>query len=410
MGISYTTLASWACAPGRMVKRVLGLRPVRQPLSTCRRVLVIRPDEIGDVVLTSSFLRNLRYAAPQAMIVAVVSRTCLPLLNHCPHIDKCFALPFSPPSADGRSRRLYMRELLKCALRLKLTKMLRGFDLVLLPRVDADLYGAELTAHVLAGGGAVLMNSAGFIRRDSAPPPDPRLSDFRHISHTPQSEPQANLEFLEWCGASTGADFLEFWNSAEDDAMVEAWLTANAPHRRHMVFHPPGSRSTLRRWPVGRCREFIQRVLAATDYTVVVVGGRHDEWVLEELKCFEKEPRVRIALHEFTLPQLGALIKLCGYFVGGDSGPMHISAAVGAKTLGIFGPGSEIRFQPYGRNAVVVSLRYHCSPDLRRTWQAGCQSCGYTENRCLTEISADRVVQQFLRMAGPSHLNCNESR
>lgn len=391
--------AAWACAPVRMAKRALGMHRVRRAVQECRRILVIRPDEIGDVVLTSSFFRNLRLSAPGADITAVVNTSCRPLLERCPYVDAVYSLPFSALDRDDPRRQQYVVELMLSSVRLKRTHLRKGFDLVLLPRVDGDWYAAELAAHVVAGHGAVAMNSADFITWTFAPPASPGLADFRHVCHTPQSEPRSNLEFLERCGGAAGDDSLEFWNSPEDAAFVQEWLKRPGGGHRHVVYHPPGSRSRLRRWPAGRSREFIEKVLTATDFTVVVVGGPQDESVLAETASFQNEPRVRVALNVFTLPQLGSLIRACGYFVGGDAGPMHIAAAVGARTIGIFGPGSATRFQPRGPHAEMVSLHYECSPDVRKTWEPCCQSCVHEQNRCLSELSADLVLRRFLALA-----------
>lgn len=389
--------AAWLCAPVRMAKRALGVRPARLVVPECRRILVIRPDEIGDVVLTSSFLRNLRLAAPSAKISAVVSTACRSLWEHCPYLNAVFSLPFAVRGSEDSGGRHDLGALMSAALRLKLTRMRTGFDLVLLPRADADWYGAEMAAHVLAGRGAVAMNSADFISWNFAPPQSPGLADFRYVCNKPQREPKANLEFLDWCGGVAGDDALEFWHSPKDTAFVETWLARLRRNDRHVVFHPPGSRSQLRRWPAGRSRELIEKLLTRTDFSVVVVGGRQDEWVLEELDCFRNHPRVSVALHAFTLPQLGALIRACGFFVGGDSGPMHIAAAVGARTIGIFGPGTPTRFGPCGPLTDVVSLRYDCTPEIRQTWDR-CEVCVHDENRCLTELSADLVMDRFLAL------------
>jgi ADP-heptose:LPS heptosyltransferase len=145
---------------------------------------------------------------------------------------------------------------------------------------------------------------------------------------------------------------------------------------------------------MGRSHEFILQLLADTDFEVIVIGGPGEEWVRNEISSINN-PRIRFAFNAFNLTKLGAVIQQCGYFVGGDSGPMHIAAAVGAKVVGIFGYASETRFRPWSEKAEVVSLRYHCSPDQRGTYEANCQKCIYPENRCLTELSVDKVMSEI---------------
>jgi ADP-heptose:LPS heptosyltransferase len=200
-----------------------------------------------------------------------------------------------------------------------------------------------------------------------------------------------NLHYLRWCGGTVEDDYLEFWDTESELLSVYKWLEASLPGRKAIVFHPPGSRAALRRWPQGRCRNLVAEILARTPYAVVVVGGPQDGWIVEEFSGF-LHPRLKVATGTFTLTQLGALIRLCGYFVGGDSGPMHIAAAVGAKTIGIFGPGSELRFGPWGCNSCVVSTRRSCTPDQKRTFEACCYLCCHATNLCMEDVSADTVL------------------
>lgn len=378
------------CAPLRMIRNLLGWRRVKPGLADCRRILVVRPDEIGDVVLTSPFFRNLRSSAPHAHITVATNETCRPLLENCPHVDEVYSLPFKPSLEAAHRARLVI-----AAIKLKWSRLWRGFDLVLLPRVDADWYNAELAAHLLAGRGTVAMNTAGFISWSLRPPESLHLADARHVAETPQSDSRANLQFLHWCGGQVDVGVLEYWCTESDEQVVRKWLEDFPRSGSAIVFHPPGSHSALRRWASGRSRQLVQRLLDATDCSVIVVGGPIDAWLETEFAGME-HPRLRVAAGRFTLPQLGCLIRQCGYFVGGDSGPMHIAAAVGARTVGIFGPGSEVRFKPWSDRSAVVSLRYDCSPDKKQTYEACCQQCIHPENRCLTELSADRVLREAL--------------
>ena len=66
-----------------------------------------------------------------------------------------------------------------------------------------------------------------------------------------------------------------------------------------------------------------------------------------------------------------------------------------AAALTEIGYASETRFRPWSQKAESVSLRLHCSPDQRGTYEANCQKCIYSENRCLTELSVDKVMSEI---------------
>ena len=388
-------IAKWF-SPLRTIRTIVGSRRKITPLDRCQRILVIRPDEIGDVVLASPFFSNLRKSAPAAKIAAITNLTCKALLEHSPYIDEVYTLPFKP-SVDPRDR----ATVVVSALMLRWRRFAEGVDVVLLSRIDADWYNAELVAHLLAGRGAVLMNSAAFITWTANPPESPGLADARYEVKTPQSDMLSNMEFLKWCGGpdDSGVE-LEFWSGSQDKDFAKDWLADGDAERPKLVFHPPSGRSVLKRWPVGRSREFLKKLIEQTDFEVIVIGGDQEGWVLDELAGVESS-RVRLAFDTFSLPQLGEIIRQCGYFVGGDSGPMHVAAAVGAKVLGIFGYASETRFRPFSQNARTVSLQLPCTPDGQSSFEANCKSCIHSENRCMTELSADRVLEEVVEFMRP---------
>ena len=369
------------------LSRLFGLNACTDSISNFKRILIVRPDDIGDVVLFSPFLRGLRHSAPSSDITVIVNDTCSKLLLNCPYIDDVRALPF-----EGNSTKTYHEKLILHAKELLRSFHSRGFDAVLLPRADRDYYGAALVVRELAGAAKIFRSEARFVKIKNTQKGEIEFANRVITIKKPQSEVCSNLEFLRAIGGEDAGDHLEFWNSQEDDEAVNKWLTNTKIIKPFLVFHPLGSRSRLRRWPKGRCREFVEKILLTTEFTVVVVGGAIDEFVKDEFINFH-DPRFFFCLNQFTLPQLGPLIKKSGFFVGGDSGPMHIAAAVGAKTIGIFGPGSQLRFGPHSGNSQVVSLKLDCTPDQRRSYEASCHKCIHQANLCLSKLEVETVVK-----------------
>jgi heptosyltransferase-2 len=365
----------------------LGRQPI--PLASFHRILIIRPDDIGDVVLFSPFLRGIRDSAPSSYISVLANETCSVLIENCPYVDSVHTLPF-----DSCMTESYQEDLVVRAKDLRGTMNPREFDLILIPRADRDIYGAGLVARELAGPAKIYRSQAAFIKSKDRPRENNEVATRVFRIRNPQSEVDSNIEFLRAIGGKEKGNHLEFWNSQEDFDSVNNWLSREKIQGPFIVFHPLGSRSKLRRWPKGRCRELVKRIISTTEFSVVVVGGSLDEFIRDEFSDFH-EPRFHFCLNQFTLPQLGALIKKSGYFVGGDSGPMHIAAAVGAKTVGIFGPGSQVRFGPHSSQSEVVSLKLDCSPDQRRSYEAACHTCIHEVNFCLAKIEVDMVMERI---------------
>jgi ADP-heptose:LPS heptosyltransferase len=114
---------------------------------------------------------------------------------------------------------------------------------------------------------------------------------------------------------------------------------------------------TLLTWGPGE-EALVQRVVRATAYTPAIAPAT-------------------------TLLQLGALIARSRVFVGGDTGPLHLAAAVGIPTVALFGPSSPQRNGPYGPGHVVLHRELPCSHCYQRT-------CNHWE--CLPGIKVDMVV------------------
>jgi ADP-heptose:LPS heptosyltransferase len=122
----------------------------------------------------------------------------------------------------------------------------------------------------------------------------------------------------------------------------------------------PGMSFAAKRWPAGRYAELGQRLAETLGATIVVVGGPEDAAltaaVTRELAELAGEGRAAVwdLGGRTTLGALGAILRRCDVFVGSDSAPMHLAAAVGCPVVGLFGPTNPAMYAPYSKRAVVV--------------------------------------------------------
>jgi hypothetical protein len=218
----------------RTLRQIYGWQVHPVPLAQARKILVLRPDEIGDVVLTTAFLRELRRAAPQAHIELIVKRACRELVEHCPYVNAVHAFDFS---SDNR------RRLRLCwgAWRLRLNRRVpTDFDLVLLPRRGPDIYDSVFLGHLLGGKGAILAHreSAEQAASDGQRWLPQGLASYtnRHVEH----EVLHNLRFLQWCGATeAGSHDLELWSADADQEFARAWLDRHFASNRPLLPSAP---------------------------------------------------------------------------------------------------------------------------------------------------------------------------
>jgi ADP-heptose:LPS heptosyltransferase len=352
---------------------VIAFRP--GSLFEARRLLVIRVDEVGDFVLSSALLRELRRSAPNAHITLIVKARVRSLADACPYVDRVLTYDWeSCPWSNRRTWHLKWK-----ALRLWLSS-LRGisFDRVLLPRRDDDIYGAEFLASLCAPRKQIACCRSGF-----------SSSEVNH-------EVEHSLAFLNWCGGNFTSDRLEIWTNPEDEAWAESYLeTHRSSGRFLLVVHPSGGRSPLKQWPVGRYAETLRTLKTKKDFLCLIIGGSEEKELGRHLRAADAS--LIDATGELTLRQTAALLRRADLFFGGDSGPMHIAAAAGVRVVALFGPTNIARFKPHGEIHRIVSLRLPCSPNSLGQFQDKCWVCIYPQPLCMTELPVELALEEILR-------------
>jgi heptosyltransferase-1 len=148
-------------------------------------------------------------------------------------------------------------------------------------------------------------------------------------------------------------------------------------------FHP-GARWPTRQWAPEDFVALGRLLLARRPRAwLLIFSGPGEELLARDIAAGIASPRALPITH-VALRRFAALVKLCRAFVGGDSGPIHVSVAAGTPTIGIFGRAEPERFFPYleseGHRSVYA--RVWCSPCSR-------DQCGHMS--CLRAVSPDWV-------------------
>jgi ADP-heptose:LPS heptosyltransferase len=154
---------------------------------------------------------------------------------------------------------------------------------------------------------------------------------------------------------------------------------------------------TVERWPVQQFAHIADAVADATDCRIVLTGSPDEKPLVDAVAACMLRPSLNLA-GTTSLLQLAAVMSLCRAFVCPDSGPMHMAAAVGVPTVGIFAMRCEFpdRWRPYGDRCVVVRPDPIVCP-------VGCQKETCASFACYRQLSPAPVaaaVQQMLAAAG----------
>lgn len=164
---------------------------------------------------------------------------------------------------------------------------------------------------------------------------------------------------------------------------------------RKVVAVHPGATWPAKHWPAEQFGGLAARIREA-GHAVVLLGGPRDG---DTIAAVQRAAGGDLpALSALPLRTVAAVTSACAAFVGNDAGPMHISAAVGTPTIGLFGPGEENIWFPYDRAAGHTALRvdvpcHPCHLDV-------CTREGEGYMECMRLLTVDRVTSVVLAAAG----------
>ncbi|MFN2459105.1 MAG: glycosyltransferase family 9 protein [Candidatus Velthaea sp.] len=169
-----------------------------------------------------------------------------------------------------------------------------------------------------------------------------------------------------------GADALDsrprFVPTAADRADAAALLRVHDVHGIFALLHPTrGLSAQRRRWPIAGFVELARALTARDDVPLLVTGSSDDAAIAHAVASGAGRGVVSIA-GATTIGGFGALAERAAYVVAMDSGPMHVAAATGAPTVGVFALQSDEprRWAPLGARTAVVTPSYPCPPRHRK--------------------------------------------
>jgi heptosyltransferase-2 len=184
---------------------------------------------------------------------------------------------------------------------------------------------------------------------------------------------------------------------AEDRGPVDGWLAEKGVAAGDILvgMHPgSGARAPAKRWGVERYAEVIRRLRREYRAKVVLTGSAQEADLAAGIMKTAGPESVFTSSGLFDMRRTAALLSRCDLFISNDTGPMHVAAAVGTPTIGVFGPETPVRYAPVGRANTALYKKIHCSPCVH-IYAGAVHDCehGY----CMQEITADDVWNAVLQ-------------
>ncbi len=331
--------------------------PDRVPLARVRRVLVTKLRHHGDVLLASPVLSTLKRAIPEVEVDALVYAETAPMLANHPALARLHAI-----DREWKQRGLLHQMRAEATLFRALRE--RRYDLLV-----------HLTEHPRGLTLATLLRPAFAVTRVRGDREHAWLwkRAFTHFYPFPKGRPrhtvETNLDALRRLGIHPAPEDkqLVMVPGPQAQARVDAMLAERAVAPKRFVQVHPGSRWLFKSWPAGRMASLVEK-LVNDGFDVVVTGAPDErERAIVDVMLAALADRCRRSVHDLTgklsLLELGALTTRARLFVGVDSAPMHIAAAVGTPAVALFGPSDELEWGPWGvAHRVVTSTDFPCRP------------------------------------------------
>jgi heptosyltransferase-2 len=394
-----------------------GIRRVR-PVIAPRRILLVQLDHLGDSVLTSPLVSQLRSAYPAATIDVLASPSNHEVFEADPRVNR----------VQMADRTWFERHPSRWGLLGEVWRLGRSirnekYDL------GIDVRGDVLSILVLALGGIPrrvgwAMGGGAFLLTD--------IADWVRGRH----EVRSRLALLDQLGIQyQGPARVEVHVNDQDRATVarflaESWprkttrrlevvvgagwrrvtydrreLRFEAPHIRTQVADPEslhagrfgplppllavhlGAGTAAKRWPLEHWKTLIQQFLQ-DGWRVVVVGGPEDPPASQVLAGHE---RLRDWTSRLTVTQTTALLERADLFIGADSGPAHLAASAGTLSVILFsGTNQPHQWRPWSRHSMILRHRVPCQPCHQKV-------CPLADHPCMSALEPDRVIRAARR-------------
>jgi len=356
---------SLLCIFGRIFRQKIQLASIRyQP----ERILLIKLSAMGDTILMTPAIRNLRQAYPKSVIKMIVTKVNQDVLADCPYLDGLILLDLEKlvrkPWLSWRFIRSLRREYFDLAV--DFDQWLRISPLL------AFLSGAE--------------QRIGF----QTPNQYRDQTYTKRVVHDPDKhEVECFLDLLRVLDIQINAKDPELWVQKPTIIQVNKRLVDWGIIKGETVIgvHPGCGRHGIpRQWPAQNYIELINKLQKEYQCKIVLTGGSQEKELVSVIASkLENEPAIAVGV---ALAETIALIKKFKVLICGNTGVMHIAAAVKTPVVALHGPTDPRKWGPWGENHTILTAHKDCSPCLYLGFEYACH-----DYQCMNTISVTEVYQ-----------------
>ena len=384
-----------------ILEREFQTKGYRQSTDSTKQLLVINLGAIGDSILYSAFLRELRRNYPCSHITLIVTPLVYPLLERCPYINRLLQLSYAYPEpfSDyfGRFVEFAVRELLPY-----------HFDISICPQWSDDKRPMNLLAYLSGARERIGISDRSLLAYNSELCLiDQWESLLTHPITTPIErlhEADRVLYIVEAMGKKVREKRLELWLTAAD---MHRGAVLTADMRAYIVLGV-GAGDASRKYPLKQWLQAITKIYEKYRLPFIICGGKSEADDGAYIQQRMPKGSVLNFAGKTTLRETAALIKRAYCYLGNDTGAMHMAAAFGTPLIALYreaknralapaGLFSETtRFAPWQARAVVLQPAKAKGECLNSIIYGGCKE---RYAHCIAQIAPKEIVAAFDYMA-----------
>jgi heptosyltransferase-2 len=304
-----------------------------------KKILLIKFGNIGDVLITTPSIRAIREKFPESKITILTSKRTCGLYEQYSYIDNVI-------NANLAENKNIVGNLVSTIIgTFSLAKTIRNenFDLV----IDFETYSTFSACLSFFSGAStrIGIDFEGSPRKKLYSYSLPYIQENRH-------ELDTFLELVSLIGAKTTNKETEIIISKKDLKFADK-LIKRLPKQKTIAIHAGGNSDwPIKRWPEENFAGLLQFLTKRYNANIILVGSKEEQEINSRLK---KENIITDIAGNANLNELAAILSKCDLFIGNDSAPMHIAAAVKTKTIGIMNCVNPKRWGPYGKGNIAIT-------------------------------------------------------
>jgi lipopolysaccharide heptosyltransferase II len=318
-----------------------------------KKILIIRPDRIGDLILALPVVTSLKKHMPEVEISVLASSYAAPLLSNHPDVNDIIYFSESEAIAE-------------------LTTAIKGrnFDVAVHVFPTPRLAMAVFLAGVPERIGTILRTYSFLFNRKIW---ENRRPSIRH-------ETEYNMTMLKPLGIDEAPPYPRLYLTDEEKKLAEELLCGSP--RPRIIIHPGGITNLSRNWSVEKY--FMLAKELKRKGSIILTGSEQERAAVKEYI----RPEVTDLMGKLSLRSLMGVISEADLVVSGTTGPMHIAAALNVPTVSFFPLTSRHhprRWRPYGNQNIIMTPDLPC--DNR------CGRCRH--GNCVDHIELSDVIEKI---------------